>query len=288
MVFQNYALFPHMSVRENVGFGLKMRGVAKAEARRRVDEALALVQLMAHAEKLPSQLSGGQQQRVAIARAIVIEPPLILMDEPLSNLDAKLRLEMRMEIRRIHRKLGRATVYVTHDQDEALSLSDRIVVLKDGLVQQIGAPQDLYLRPATLDVASFMGYRNMLPLTVAGMADGRLALRGSGNAPLAWRATAPNGFSAAPGTRVIAAVRPDDFRRGGENAPNPVTGKVVTAEYCGRDYTVILALTDGTELHVRVEEPVNAGETVNLSVPEDRVLVYPDVPGTLLPTEVAA
>src|SRR6202048_1828342 len=133
MVFQNYALFPHMSVLDNVGFGLKMRGVAKSEAARRAYEALQMVQLVGQEKKLPGQLSGGQQQRVAIARAIVIEPALVLMDEPLSNLDAKLRIETRAEIRRIHRQLGRATIYVTHDQDEALSLADRIVVMKDGV-----------------------------------------------------------------------------------------------------------------------------------------------------------
>ncbi len=144
MVFQNYALFPHMSVRKNIGFGLAMRRVRKEEIRGKVDGALDLVQLRAHAEKLPGQLSGGQQQRVAIARAIVIEPPLVLMDEPLSNLDAKLRLEMRTEIKRIHRELGRSTVYVTHDQDEALSLADRIVVLHEGKTQQIGNPEELY------------------------------------------------------------------------------------------------------------------------------------------------
>ena len=138
MVFQNYALFPHMTVGKNVGFGLLMRGVAASEIEQRVTCALDLVQLASHRNKLPGQLSGGQQQRVAIARAIVIEPPLVLMDEPLSNLDAKLRLEMRSEIRRIHRELGRTTLYVTHDQDEALSLADRIVVMKDGKVQQIG------------------------------------------------------------------------------------------------------------------------------------------------------
>src|SRR5256714_1619851 len=136
MVFQNYALFPHMSVRRNVGFGLRMRGVGRSETRRRVDEALRLVQLPQYADRLPSQLSGGQQQRGAIARAIVIEPPLVLMDEPLSNLDAKLRLEMRAEIRRIHGLVGSTTIYVTHDQDEALSLADRIVVLRDGVVRQ--------------------------------------------------------------------------------------------------------------------------------------------------------
>ncbi|CUW45221.1 sugar ABC transporter ATP-binding protein [Brucella vulpis] len=147
MVFQNYALFPHMSVRENVGFGLKMRGTPKSEIRKRVDEAIGMVRLNGQEEKLPGQLSGGQQQRVAIARAIVIEPPLVLMDEPLSNLDAKLRLEMRAEIRRIHNQLGSTTIYVTHDQDEALSLADRIVVLRDGEIRQVGVPSDLYERP---------------------------------------------------------------------------------------------------------------------------------------------
>ena len=132
MVFQNYALFPHMTVRKNIGFGLSTQRRPKAEIARKVDEALALVRLGDQGDKLPGQLSGGQQQRVAIARAIVVEPPLVLMDEPLSNLDAKLRLEMRAEIRRIHELLGSATIYVTHDQEEALSLADRIVVMRDG------------------------------------------------------------------------------------------------------------------------------------------------------------
>src|SRR3954463_11530384 len=162
MVFQNYALFPHMSVRRNVGFGLVMRGVDKAEIERKVSEALSIVRLGDQGDKLPGQLSGGQQQRVAIARAIVIEPPLVLMDEPLSNLDAKLRLEMRAEIRRIHNQLGATTIYVTHDQDEALSLADRIVVLSDGRIRQVGSPRDLYESPDHLDVAEFMGFRNKL------------------------------------------------------------------------------------------------------------------------------
>ena len=162
MVFQNYALFPHLTVRRNIGFGLAMRNVARAEIARRTDEAIALVRLEGHGDKLPGQLSGGQQQRVAIARAIVIEPPLVLMDEPLSNLDAKLRLEMRAEIRRIHASLGATTIYVTHDQEEALSLADRIVVMRAGGVRQIGTPDDLYARPASLDVAEFMGFRNRL------------------------------------------------------------------------------------------------------------------------------
>ena len=157
MVFQNYALFPHMTVEKNVGFGLQMRGVAAGEMSVRVAKALKMVQLTGQEHKLPGQLSGGQQQRVAIARAIVIEPPLILMDEPLSNLDAKLRIETRAEIRRIHTELGRATIYVTHDQDEALSLADRIVVMKDGAAHQIATPQEVYARPANLACRAFHG-----------------------------------------------------------------------------------------------------------------------------------
>src|SRR3954449_12143789 len=172
MVFQNYALFPHMTVRRNVGFGLMMRGVPKAEAARRIDEAIALVHLKGQEHKLPGQLSGGQQQRVAIARAIVVEPPLVLMDEPLSNLDAKLRLEMRAEIRRIHATLGATTIYVTHDQEEALSLADRIVVLRDGVIRQVGTPAELFARPAHRDVAEFMGFRNAIPGTIARVEDG--------------------------------------------------------------------------------------------------------------------
>src|SRR6185312_1144356 len=140
----------------------KMRGVPHAEAESRITAALELVHLGNQGVKLPGQLSGGQQQRVAIARAIVIEPPLVLMDEPLSNLDAKLRLEMRAEIRRIHDLIGSATIYVTHDQEEALSLADRIVVMRDGMVRQVGTPQELYASPAHPDVAEFMGYRNLV------------------------------------------------------------------------------------------------------------------------------
>src|SRR5690242_9375707 len=155
-----------------------MHGVPASEMAPRVANALKLVQLTGQEHKLPGQLSGGQQQRVAIARAIVIEPPLVLMDEPLSNLDAKLRLEMRAEIRRIHRELGRSTIYVTHDQDEALSLADRIVVMKDGKVQQIGTPEEVYAQPSNLHVARFMGYRNVLDLDAIAIDGNLVTLRG--------------------------------------------------------------------------------------------------------------
>src|SRR5450830_1163711 len=228
MVFQNYALFPHMTVAKNVGFGLLMRGMPAAEIQTRVKRALDLVQLAQHMNKLPGQLSGGQQQRVAIARAIVIEPPLILMDEPLSNLDAKLRLEMRTEIRRIHGELGRTTLYVTHDQDEALSLADRIVVMKDGVAQQIGTPQIVYSHPENLAVARFMGYRIELRLDVAERHGGTAQLKGPG---LSLSGTAHGTL----GARAVASIRPDDFSivTSGSSAENTLTALVDSVEYYG-------------------------------------------------------
>jgi putative spermidine/putrescine transport system ATP-binding protein len=263
MVFQNYALFPHMSVRKNVGFGLTTHRVPKPEIDRRVDEALGLVRLTAQAEKLPGQLSGGQQQRVAIARAIVVEPPLVLMDEPLSNLDAKLRLEMRAEIRRIHSLLGCSTIYVTHDQDEALSLADRIVVLRDGEVRQIGTPEDLYARPAHADVAEFMGYRNLVP-TVAEPSGNGVTV-GIGGANFAAIAMEPVGGPA------IAAIRPDDLTPSAEGA---IPATVEAAEYRGRDFYGFARTADGTELFFRSEIRVGAGEAIRLDPAPGRVLVY--------------
>jgi iron(III) transport system ATP-binding protein len=162
MVFQDYAIFPHLCVADNVGFGLKARKVAGPELRRRVDEALAMVRLDAFADRMPAAMSGGQQQRIGIARALVIRPRLLLMDEPLSNLDAKLRIDLRDEIRAIQKSIGVAAIYVTHDQEEALAVSDRICVMSAGRVEQIGAPQEVYGRPATRFVAHFVGAMNFL------------------------------------------------------------------------------------------------------------------------------
>ncbi|MBV9860631.1 MAG: ABC transporter ATP-binding protein [Alphaproteobacteria bacterium] len=268
MVFQNYALFPHMSVRKNIGFGLAMRRAPKAAIRSRVDAALDLVQLRAHAEKLPGQLSGGQQQRVAIARAIVVEPPLVLMDEPLSNLDAKLRLEMRTDIKRIHRELGRSTVYVTHDQDEALSLADRIVVLNEGKTQQIGSPEDVYARPANLQVARFMGYRNILDLDAERVDGRRVSLRGAG---VALNGTAQQGIAPGP---VSVALRPDDIEPGGVGE-NAVEARVEIVEYCGRDWLVDLVLPDGRTVYARSPRKLLPGDLVRCAVDPERVLVFP-------------
>jgi putative spermidine/putrescine transport system ATP-binding protein len=270
MVFQNYALFPHMSVAKNIDFGLRMRGVAASEIAPRVARAVKLVQLAGQEHKLPGQLSGGQQQRVAIARAIVIEPPLILMDEPLSNLDAKLRIETRAEIRRIHRELDRATIYVTHDQDEALSLADRIVVMKDGVVQQIAAPTEVYSQPANLHVARFMGYRNVLQLDVERQDGDRVVMKGADigltgvrKQPLA------NG-------RAAVAIRPEEIALGdGPGGVNTIAARVENVEYCGRDSLLDVVTAAGTMLHVRAPVTIAMGDQVRVHVPVERALVYP-------------
>jgi len=240
-----------------------MQNRPKDEIARRVEEAMRLVRLTNQGDKLPGQLSGGQQQRVAIARAIVVEPPLVLMDEPLSNLDAKLRLEMRAEIRRIHASLGCATIYVTHDQDEALSLADRIVVLRDGQTRQIGTPAELYGRPAHADVAEFMGYRNViksfaslgehLEITIGGakLWGTSVDLIASGDA--------------------IAAIRPEDLS---VTSDGPITATVQTAEYRGRDFFGVALTADGTELYFRSEVSVSQGEPIRLSADPHRILVY--------------
>jgi putative spermidine/putrescine transport system ATP-binding protein len=268
MVFQNYALFPHMSVRKNIGFGLAMQGCAKPEIERKVDEALAIVRLGDQGNKLPGQLSGGQQQRVAIARAIVIEPPLVLMDEPLSNLDAKLRLEMRAEIRRIHELIGSATIYVTHDQEEALSLADRIVVMREGTVRQVGTPEELYARPVQPDVAEFMGYRNLVraPATKSGnlvsINVGGVGMQGT-----------PMG--ALTGGDAMAAIRPDDLKV----APaGPISVTVESAQYHGDNFYCSGRTADGSELYFRSGQKVSKGDVVRLAADPDRVLVYPRAP----------
>jgi putative spermidine/putrescine transport system ATP-binding protein len=264
MVFQNYALFPHMSVRDNIGFGLRMQGVPRAEARKRVDAAVATVRLETQVDKLPGQLSGGQQQRVAIARAIVIEPPLELMDEPLSNLDAKLRLEMRQEIRRIHAGLGSITLYVTHDQDEAMSLADRIVVMRDGEVRQIGTPEDLYLRPATLDVADFMGFRNRIPGRIAKYTGDAVTLDIGGTLI----AGMPRSLLAGPS--AIAAIRPDDLQA----AETGLAATVEVCEYRGHNFFGSARGPGGVELFFRSGHRLKTGDAVTLAADPTRVLVF--------------
>jgi putative spermidine/putrescine transport system ATP-binding protein len=279
MVFQNYALFPHLTVRSNVAFGLKMRGTPRPEISRRVDEVLRVVRLTEHAHKHPGQLSGGQQQRVAIARAIVLEPPLVLMDEPLSNLDAALRLDMRAEIRRIHQQFGLTTVYVTHDQEEALSLADRLVVLDAGRVAQVGTPAELYGAPASAYVAAFMGYRNILSLKVDRAESGSVSVSVSGHG-VSLRGTPVDGTARiAAGDTVQAAVRPDDLRITEAAAPGDAAHPVFEAvaevvEYHGRTLHVVAATGAGQRVHVNSDRPVAPGDALALTADPDKVLVF--------------
>jgi putative spermidine/putrescine transport system ATP-binding protein len=266
MVFQNYALFPHMTVRRNVGFGLKMRGRPPAEIAEKVEAALALVRLQGQGDKLPGQLSGGQQQRVAIARAVGIEPPLVLMDEPLSNLDAKLRLEMRAEIRRIHNQMQATTIYVTHDQEEALSLADRIVVLRDGSIRQVGTPHELYQQPAHLDVAEFVGFRSRLSGKIVAR-DGDIAKLSIGATELVGRLIADLEVGAA----ATLAVRPDDIAV----TEGPGIQAVVDAmEYRGREYVGVARTADGAELIFHADQPSEPGNPVTLAIDPARALVF--------------
>jgi len=232
MVFQSYALWPHMTVRQNVSFGLEMRHIARAEAARRTDEALHMVKMEDRAEHRPNQLSGGQQQRVALARALVIHPQCLLLDEPLSNLDAKLRLEMRSEIRRICKQAGLTALYVTHDQKEALSIADRLAIINDGRIEQIGAPRSVYCRPVNSFVAGFIGETNFVP--------GRVA-RFEGESPVVETPIGPlvGTTFAQPrpvvGDRVVVSLRPEALRF--SSAPpggrNVLTGKVHHSVYLG-------------------------------------------------------
>ncbi|MEJ0017827.1 MAG: ABC transporter ATP-binding protein [Acetobacteraceae bacterium] len=207
MVFQNYALFPHLTVAENIGFPLKQRGVDRTERARLVAETLELVQLPGYQARYPRQLSGGQQQRVALARAIVFRPRLLLMDEPLGALDKQLRENLQLEMRRLHADLGITFIYVTHDQEEALTMSDRVAVMNEGLVAQVGTPEDLYDRPCDRFVASFIGESNFLPGIVRGSEDGMMIAE-CGGATIRAAASRPS----SPGEAITVATRPERMR----------------------------------------------------------------------------
>ena len=266
MVFQNYAIFPHMSVRDNVAFGLKMRGVSAEEIDRRVDEILRVVKIDALRDRMPTALSGGQQQRVALARAIVIAPEVLLMDEPLSNLDAKLRVEMRNAIKQIQRQIDITTVYVTHDQEEALAVSDRIAVMECGVVRQIGSPQQIYRRPADVFVSTFIGLSNLFDGVVRSEAD-----RTSVELLPAYRVPMQNlAAEAFDGQAVVVSVRPEEFiitEGEGDGIPAVVKSSVflgLTTHYFletaqGRAVEAIRGqedgalLVDGTRVTLRVK-----------------------------------
>ena len=295
MVFQSYALFPNMSVADNIGFGLKVRKRPKAEITKRVGELLELIHLEGRADRFPWQMSGGQQQRVALARALAIEPQVLLLDEPLSALDAKIRIVLRKEIRAIQRQLGITTVYVTHDQEEALSLSDRVVVMSDGRIEQIGTPSEIYNFPSTAFVASFVGTLNLVVARVIDPGAGRLAVDGQDvRTSKAVTDVGPNGL-------VTLALRPEGIKLGdGETGENRLHGTVEDINFLGsivrirvkvgegddRATPTLIALDAFNEPHLRLPD---VGQSVTISFPPEACFVLGAArDGALASSEVGA
>ena len=263
-VFQHYALFPHLTIGDNVAYGLRIADVPKEETTARVNEALAMVKMTAHAEKKPSKISGGQQQRVALARALVNRPKLLLLDEPLSALDANLRRQMQIELKSLQREVGIAFVFITHDQEEAMVMSDRIALLKGGRLEQIATPREIYNRPATAYVAQFIGHTNLL----RGNAENGMARCGT----LAWTVQAPNG-------PVSFSVRPENVRLAGSNSDDSVRfeGRVLHQAFHGATEMVRVECGDGQIFLVRLTGTggTTVGDTLRLEFsPQDAVAVH--------------
>ncbi len=279
MVFQNYAIFPHLSVSDNVAYGLKARKMPPTEIKAKVNKVLEMVRLGGYEQRLPNQLSGGQLQRVAIARALVIEPQVLLMDEPLSNLDAKLRIEMRSEIRDLQQEMKITTIYVTHDQEEALSISDRIAVMNLGVVEQVGRPWETYIAPANRFVAAFIGSTNFFEGEVvsregdqATLQAGEIKVKVATNSPV--------------GQKIAFAIRPEAFKLPEQVPPQDrngffsVRGKVEKVEYLGSFIKYDLRLAQGQRLRVTSYDLLprqlkEKGEDLEVFYEPERALVYP-------------
>jgi len=275
MIFQSYALWPHMTVAQNVAYGLRFAKTPRAQRDGKVEEMLRAVQLAGYGARYPGELSGGQQQRVAVARALVVEPEILLLDEPLSNLDASLREEMRFEIRRLHERFGITTLYVTHDQAEAMVISDRAAVIRNGRVEQIGAPPELFERPRTRFVAEFIGKTNLIDAIADGagtVARGRLRLR-----------VAADGLT--PGTPAVVSIRPHLIALGPRadartppTGANTLAGTVLRASYLGDTVDYQIALEE-SDVVLRVAGPTparaRAGEPVALTVPAEACVLLP-------------
>jgi putative spermidine/putrescine transport system ATP-binding protein len=267
-VFQNYALFPHLNVFDNVAFGLKMQKTAAAEIKDQVEKMIDLVGLSGFLKRYPGELSGGQQQRVALARALVIEPDLLLLDEPLSDLDAKLRVEMRVEIRNIQQKLGLTTVYVTHDQEECFSISDRVVVMKDGEIEQLDSPEKIYRKPETEFVADFVGFENFFDLYRVGetfkTAKGELFNLDSADLN-------------SNQDKFRASIRPNDIEitlAGGEQKENTIKGEIKISTFLGEKYQYNVETEYGEfVVNAATEKRIENNKKVNLYFPKEKIIL---------------
>ena len=268
MVFQSYALYPHMTVRENLGFGLKMAGTPADEVARRVDAAAEILKITHLQERRPGQLSGGQRQRVAIGRAIVRDPKIFLFDEPLSNLDAELRVSMRVEIAKLHRTLGNTMIYVTHDQTEAMTLASRIVILRDGRIEQVGTPREVYEDPDNIFVAGFIGSPRINLIEGTWLGDGRAKF---GDAIL----TPPINLTREAGEKVVLGVRSENIQVA-DAAGGSLKAVIDFAEYLGGTRYLYCALEDGQALVIeeRSGRDFASGQTIHITFATDRVFLF--------------
>jgi spermidine/putrescine ABC transporter ATP-binding subunit len=272
MVFQNYALFPHMTVEKNVEFGLEMRKVPKEERKKRVAEALELVQLEHLAHRFPKELSGGQQQRVALARAIVVRPKVLLLDEPLSNLDAKLRKDMRIQLKKLHQDLGITTIYVTHDQEEALSLSTKVAVMSFGVVQQIGTPKEIFLHPKNHFVANFIGYTNFFKGKFVSRDRDYLVFESEQKYKLK---VEDDGIHQI-GDEVLLTIKPENIKIMEDQAEfNSMKGKVIVSDYVGNTtgYEIETEFKEKVKVNVLGLESYPAGHEINLFLDPKNLLI---------------
>lgn len=275
MVFQNYAIFPHMSVKDNVAFGLKTRKLPKAEMEARIADILKVVRIEEYQDRMPDKLSGGQQQRVALARALVIHPQVLLMDEPLSNLDAKLRIEMRNAIKSIQQRVGITTVYVTHDQEEALAISDRIAVMNGGVIQQIGTPQEIYERPANVFVSKFIGTSNLIEATIEQENNQKIvSFSNSYKVPM-------NNLAdhVTHGAKVVVSVRPQEFVINTESSqPKGIKAVVQSSMFLGMNTHYFVELASGETVEVvqdpDISEIIPNGSEIDLQVKANKINIF--------------
>ncbi|WP_112322143.1 ABC transporter ATP-binding protein [Oceanibium sediminis] len=273
MVFQNYAIYPHMSVRKNIGFGLRSSNAPKPEKEKRIEEVATLLGMNDLLDRKPSQLSGGQRQRVAIGRAMVRDPAVFLFDEPLSNLDAQLRTQMRLEIKKLHQRVGSTIVFVTHDQVEAMTMADRIVIMKDGHIQQVGTPAEVYHAPANIFVATFIGApaMNMIP--------GRV--NGGGAVTLATGGTVQLGGALPEGRDIIIGIRPEDLLPG--ETPGVLRGEVNVREPLGHETLIYVGTSEGDVIaKADGRTPPEIGEVVSLGAHPDNIHVFDAATGEAL------
>lgn len=283
MVFQSYALFPHLSVRENVAYGLRLRKKSAEEIKEEVDIALAAMNLTAMADRAPSQLSGGQQQRVALARAMVVRPKVLLFDEPLSNLDAKLRVKMRVEIRRMQKRLGISSVYVTHDQSEAMAMSDRIVVMNSGRIEQVDTPEEIYLHPASVFVADFVGRANFVPAKAQEVGEDCMAEIEALGQKIRVHSSEGAKEAVREGKETVVLVRPESMRiQPTDEKPATLTGslgQVVTSIFYGETVEYEIETEFGSLVCVvsdpRAEDLLEEGQYVRLGIEAEKAWLLP-------------